>query len=103
MEELLGLFVALGLFAGVQFLVYRIYSQTHKVGLSLLPNLGILVLGLTFAIVIMISASQTPGSWGDLIGIVLIIYSVIGSGFSTLVSFLMIYLLKQRKNQPKKE
>lgn len=103
MEELVGILIALSLFVGVQFLVYRIYSQTHKVGLSLLPNLGILVLGLTFAIIIMISASQTPGSWGDLIGIVLIVYSVIGSGFSTLASFLMIYLLKQRKNQPKKK
>jgi hypothetical protein len=103
MEELFGILIALSLFVGVQFLVYRIYSQTHKVGLSLLPNLGILVLGLTFAITIMISASQTPGSWGDLIGIVLIVYSVIGSGFSTLASFLMIYLLKQRKNQPKKK
>jgi len=103
MEELVGILIALSLFVGVQFLVYRIYSQTHKVGLSLLPNLGILVLGLTFAIVIMISASQTPGSWGDLIGIVLIVYSLIGSGFSTLASFLMIYLLKQRKNQPKKK
>jgi len=103
MEELFGFVVALGLFSGIQFLVYRLYTKTKKVGLSILPNLGILVLGLTFAIILMITASQTPGSWGDLIGIVLIIYSVIGSGFSTLVSFLMIYLIKQRKNQPKKE
>ncbi|MFZ9138841.1 MAG: hypothetical protein ACO207_00100 [Bacilli bacterium] len=103
MEELFGLVVALGLFGGIQFLVYRLYTKTKKVGLSILPNLGILVLGLTFAIILMVTASQTPGSWGDLIGIVMIIYSVIGSGFSTLVSFLMIYLIKQRKNQPKKE
>lgn len=103
MEELFGFVVALALFSGIQFLVYRLYTKTKKVGLSILPNLAILVLGLTFAIILMVTASQTPGSWGDLIGIVLIIYSVIGSGFSTLVSFLMIYLIKQRKNQPKKD
>ena len=103
MEELFGLLIAIGLFTGVQFWVYRLYQNTKKLTLSLLPNLGILVLGITFAIILMVSASLTPGSWGDLIGIVLIIYSIIGSGFSTLVSFLMIYLLNQRKNQPKKE
>jgi hypothetical protein len=103
MEDLLGLLIAVGLFVGVQFLVYRIYKTTKKLVLSLLPNLGILMFGVTFALIIIVSASQTPGSWGDLIGIVFIIYSVIGSGFSTLVSFLMIYLLNQRKNQPKKE
>jgi len=103
MEELFGLLVALGLFVGIQYWVYRLYLKTKKIGLSILPNLSILLFGVTFAIILIVTASQTPGSWGDLIGIVLIIYSVVGSGFSTLVSFLMIYLLKQRKNQPKKE
>jgi hypothetical protein len=102
MEELFGLLIALGLFVGIQYWVYRLYLKTKKIGLSILPNLGILLFGVTLAIILMVTASQTPGSWGDLIGIVLIIYSVVGSGFSTLVSFLMIYLLKQRKNQPKK-
>jgi len=103
MEELFGLLVALGLFVGIQYWVYRLYLKTKKIGLSILPNLSILLFGVTFAIILIVTASQTPGSWGDLIGIVLIIYSVVGSGFSTLVSFLVIYLLKQRKNQPKKE
>ena len=103
MEELLGLSIAIGLFVGIQFWVYRLYNKTKKLALSLLPNLSILVFGVTFAILLMVSASLNPGSWGDLIGIVLIIYSIVGSGFSTLVSFLMIYLLNQRKNQPKKE
>jgi len=103
MEELFGLLVALGLFVGIQYWVYRLYLKTKKIGLSILPNLGILLFGVTFAIILIVTASQTPGSLGDLIGIVLIIYSFVGSGLSTLVSFLMIYLLKQRKNQPKKE
>ena len=103
MEELFGLLVALGLFVGIQYWVYRLYLKTKKIRLSILPNLGIFVLGLTFGILSIVLASQNPGSWSDLLGIVLIIYSVVGSGFSTLVSFLMIYLLKQRKNQPKKE
>ncbi len=103
MEEILGLLVALGLFVSIQYWVYRLYLKTKKIGLSILPNLGILLFGVTFAIILMVTASQTPGSWGDLIGIVLIIYSVVGSGFSTLVSFLMIYILNQRKNQPKKK
>ncbi len=103
MEEFIGLLIALGLFVGVQLLVYRIYKKTKKLALSLVPNLAILLLGGIFGVMMILLASQTPGSWGDLIGIVLIIYAVIGSGFSTLVSFLMIYLLNQRKNQPKKE
>lgn len=101
MEEFIGFVIALGLFAGIQFAVYRLYKRTHQVGLSVLPNLGILVFGVGIGIFMIVSASQTPGSWGDLIGIVLIIYAVIGSLLSTLVSFLMIYLLKRRKNQPK--
>jgi tellurite resistance protein TehA-like permease len=103
MEEFIGLLIALGLFVGIQLLVYRIYKKTKKLALSLVPNLGILLLGGIFGAIMIVSASQNPGSWGDLIGIVLIIYAVIGSGFSTLVSFLMIYILNQRKNQPKKE
>lgn len=101
MEEFIGFVIALGLFAGIQFSVYRLYKRTHQVGLSVLPNLGILVFGVGTGIFMIVSASQTPGSWGDLVGIVFIIYAVIGSLFSTLVSFLMIYLLKRRKNQPK--
>jgi uncharacterized BrkB/YihY/UPF0761 family membrane protein len=102
MEEVIGLLIAAGLFLAIQYSVYRLYIKTKKIGLSLLPNLGIFLLGVIFGIISILFASQTPGSWGDLIGVILIIYSVIGSAFSTFVSVFMIYLVKQRKNQPKK-
>lgn len=103
MEELLGGLIAVLLFVGIQFAVYTIYRKTQKRGLALLPNLGILVLGVATGLILVAVARQTPGSFGDLVGIILIIYSVIGTGLSLLVSFLMLYLINKRKSQPTKK
>lgn len=99
----MGFLIAMCLFVGVQLIVYWLYQMTRSLFFSLLPNLGILVFGVILGIVAIVLAPQTPGSWLDLIGVVLIMYAAIGSGLSTLVSFLMIYILKQRKNQPRNE
>ena len=103
MEELLGGLIAILFFVSIQFAVYTLYRKTHKRGIALLPNLAILVFGVATGLILVAVARQTPGSFGDLVGVILVIYSVIGTGLSLLVSFLMIYLINKRKSQPNKK
>ena len=89
------------LFAGIQFLVYTLYQRTHKTIVALVPNF--ILLGFTVLVAAaLIIFSEQGGVWSLVVN-VLIIFMFLGVGFSTLVSWLMIYLIKQRKNQPSKK
>lgn len=93
--QLLGIL----LFAGLQFLVYTIHRRTNKTVLALIPNFVLLGLGIIITLGMMFSAIDTP-LW-RLSMMTLIFAILIGVGSSTFVSLAMIYLIKQRKNQPR--
>jgi hypothetical protein len=101
MDTLFQQIIGLLLFVGIQYLVYKIYHHTNKTMLALIPNF--VLLGLTILVSISLILFTKPGSVWSLVIVYLIIFMIIGVGFSTFVSWVMIYLIKQRKNQPIKK
>jgi hypothetical protein len=89
------------LFFGLQFLVYTIYQRTNKTLLALTPNFVLLGLGTIITVGVIFSEIDTP-LWRLTI-MIFIFAIIIGVGASTFVSLLMIYFIKQRKNQPIKK
>ena len=98
METFLQQLTGVLLFVGLQFLVYTIYQRTNKTFLALLPNF--VLLGLTVLVSAALLIFSEPNSVWGLVIIFVIVFMMIGVGFSTLVSWMMIYFIKQRKNQP---
>jgi uncharacterized membrane-anchored protein len=98
METFLQQLTGVLLFVGLQFLVYTIYQRTNKTCLALLPNF--VLLGLIVLVSAALLIFSEPNSVWGLVIIFVIIFMVVGVGFSTLVSWMMIYFIKQRKNQP---
>jgi hypothetical protein len=96
-QQVIGIF----LFIGVQYLVYKIYQRTNKTMLALIPNFVLLALAIVVSLALILFAE--PGSVWSLVIVFVIIFMVIGVGFSTFVSWMMIYFIQQRKNQPSKK
>jgi uncharacterized membrane protein len=101
METFLQQLTGVLLFVGVQFLVYKIYQRTNKTMLALLPNF--VLLGFTTLISVALILVSEPGGVASLVIVFVIIFMIVGVGFSTFFSLMMIYFIKQRKNQPIKK
>ena len=101
METFIQQLTGVLLFVGVQFLVYKIYQRTNKTMLALLPNF--VLLGFTTLISVALILVSEPGGVASLVIVFVIIFMIVGVGFSTFFSLMMIYFIKQRKNQPIKK
>jgi hypothetical protein len=89
------------LFVGLQFLVYTIYRRTNKTLLALIPNFVFLGLTIFVSLGFIVYAEDTAlWTLTILIGLFAMLVGVASSMF---VSLVMIYLMKQRKNQPSKK
>lgn len=98
MDTFLSQLTGVLLFVGLQYLVYQIYTRTNKTLLALIPNLVLFIFVVLFSIALIILAE--PGSVWNLVMYFVIIFMIVGVGLSTFVSWMMIYFIKRRKNQP---
>jgi hypothetical protein len=79
---------------GVQALVIYIRNQTKQIFLSLLPNLGLLGLGIVLSLVGYVVALGETGSWAGLGFIILLLVTFMTTTISTLVSLVLIFVIK---------
>ena len=79
---------------GVQVLVVYIRKQTNRIFLSLLPNLGLLGIGIVISLIGYVVALSESGSWPGLGLIILLMVTFIVTTISTFISILIVFLIK---------
>jgi hypothetical protein len=100
MEDILFFVVVAAMVVVTQALVFFIRNRTNQIGLALLPNLGLLGIGLIVSITGYVVAMGEPGSWADLGFIILLMVTFITTGISTLTSLALIFVIKPRPQKP---
>jgi O-antigen/teichoic acid export membrane protein len=98
MDTLIQQVFALLLFISIQGVAYVIYQRTQQTRLALLPHLVLLMVTILFATVVWLLADLS-GAWA-LVATFVFMLAIVGLGLSAFVTFGLIYLIKQRKNQP---
>jgi uncharacterized membrane protein len=101
MDTLIQQLSGLMLFMSIQAVAYVIYQRTQQTRLALLPHLVFLILTIVFAIIVWLM-TDLSGAWALVASFVLLL-ALVGIGLSVFVTLGMIYLIKQRKNQPIKK
>lgn len=89
--------ILIAVMVGVQMLVVYLRHKTKNIFLSLLPNVGLLVIGLIISVIGYVVALSEPGSWPGLGLIILLLVTFITTGVSTLISLLIVFLIKPTK------
>lgn len=100
MDNILFFITLVGLVVVTQALVLYIRDKTKQVILSLLPNLGLLALGLVLSFIGYIVALNEPGSWADLGLIIMLMITLISTTISTLTSLLLVFVIKPIRTNP---
>jgi len=100
MEEVLSFLTLIALVVVTQALVFFIMNRTNQIGLALLPNLGLLGIGLILSITGYVVAMGETGSWADLGLIILLMVTFITTGISTLISLVLIFVVKLLQPKP---
>ena len=101
MDKLIQQLSGLMLFMSIQGVAYVIYQRTQQTRLALLPHLVFLILTIVFAIIVWLM-TDLSGAWALVASFVLLL-ALVGIGLSVFITLAMIYLIKQRKNQPIKK
>jgi uncharacterized membrane protein len=101
MDSLIQQLFGLLLFVSIQGVAYVIYLRTQQTRLALLPHLVFLMLTIVFAIMVWLFA-DLRGPWA-LVATFVLMLALISIGLSVFITLGMIYLIKQRKNQPIKK
>jgi hypothetical protein len=83
-----------GVFLLTQVFVFYIRQKTNQIFISLFPNVGLFVVGIIISIIGYAVALNESGSWAGLGLIILLTLTLILTTFSTLVSFLIVFLMK---------
>jgi hypothetical protein len=100
MEDILFFVTVVALVVVTQALVFFIRNRTKKITFALLPNLGLLGIGLILSITGYVVAMGEPGSWADLGFIILLMVTFISTGISTLISLILIFVVKTPQPKP---
>jgi protein-S-isoprenylcysteine O-methyltransferase Ste14 len=79
----------------VQISVYLIYQKTQQQKIALLPNLAVLVGGLGVSAYLRFFAPMD--GWNDLVSVIMVILTIVATLASLLTSFLMLYIIKNKK------
>ena len=101
MEEVLFFLTVIALVVVTQVLVFVIRNRTNQIGLALLPNVGLLLIGLVLSVTGYVVAIGEPGSWADLGFIILLMVTFITTGISTLISLVLIFVVKPLQPKPR--
>ena len=94
MDSILFFITLVALVVVTQALVAYIHDKTKQVFLSLLPNVGLLALGLVLSTIGYFVALNEPGNWADLGLIIMLMITVISTTISTLISLLLVFVIK---------
>lgn len=100
MEDILFFVVVAAMVVVTQVLVFFIRNRTNQIGFALLPNLGLLGIGLIVSITGYVVAMGEPGSWADLGLIILLMVTFITTGISTVISLILIFVIKLPQLKP---
>ena len=101
MEEVLFFLTVIALVVVTQVLVFVIRNRTNQISLALLPNVGLLLIGLVLSVTGYVVAIGEPGSWADLGFIILLMVTFITTGISTLISLVLIFVVKPLQPKPR--
>ena len=101
MEDVLFFLTVIALVVVTQVLVFVIRNRTNQIGLALLPNVGLLLIGLVLSVTGYVVAIGEPGSWADLGFIILLMVTFITTGISTLISLVLIFVVKPLQPKPR--
>ena len=101
MEEVLFFLTVIALVVVTQTLVFVIRNRTNQIGLALLPNVGLLLIGVVLSVTGYVVAIGEPGSWADLGFIILLMVTFITTGISTLISLVLIFVVKPLQPKPR--
>ena len=101
MEEVLFFLTVIALVVVTQALVFVIRNRTNQIGLALLPNVGLLLIGLVLSVTGYVVAIGEPGSWADLGFIILLMETFITTGISTMISLVLIFVVKPLQPKPR--
>ena len=101
MEEVLFFLTVIALVVVTQVLVFVIRNRTNQIGLALLPNVGLLLIGVVLSVTGYVVAIGEPGSWADLGFIILLMVTFITTGISTLISLVLIFVVKPLQPKPR--
>ena len=101
MEEVLFFLTVIVLVVVTQALVFVIRNRTNQIGLALLPNVGLLLIGFVLSVTGYVVAIGEPGSWADLGFIILLMVTFITTGISTLISLVLIFVVKPLQPKPR--
>jgi len=101
MDTLIQQLSGLLLFMSIQGVAYVIYQRTQQTRLALLPHLVLLMVTIVFATIVWLLADLS-GPWA-LVATFVLLLALVGNGLSVFITLAMIYLIKQRKNQPIKK
>jgi len=101
MEEVLFFLTVIALVVVTQALVFVIRNRTNQIGLALLPNVGLLLIGVVLSVTGYVVAIGEPGSWADLGFIILLMVTFITTGISTLISLVLIFVVKPLQPKPR--
>jgi hypothetical protein len=99
MENFFLILIGLLLVVLIQGLVYIIYQKTQRLFLAILPNLGLLMIGLMIGFIGFIVAWFESGSWAGFGATIIFLLVLIATFISTITSMLLIYLIKQIKKK----
>ena len=101
MEEVLFFLTVIALVVVTQTLVFVIRNRTNQIGLALLPNVGLLLIGVVLSVTGYVVAIGEPGSWADLGFIILLMVTFITTGISTLISLVLIFVVNPLQPKPR--
>ena len=101
MEDVLFFLTVIALVVVTQVLVFVIRNRTNQIGLALLPNVGLLLIGVVLSVTGYVVAIGEPGSWADLGFIILLMVTFITTGISTLISLVLIFVVKPLQPKPR--
>ena len=102
MEEVLFFLTVIALVVVTQALVFVIRNRTNQIGLALLPNVGLLLIGVVLSVTGYVVVIGEPGiGWADLGFIILLMVTFITTGISTLISLVLIFVVKPLQPKPR--
>jgi len=94
MEGILVFLTAVAMVVVTQAVVLFIRNKTKQVPLALLPNVGLLGVGIILSFVGYIVALSEPGSIPGIGFMILMLVTLITTGISTFISLLFIVIIK---------
>jgi hypothetical protein len=76
-----------------QVFVFYTLKKTNQIFVSLLPNVGLFLVGIILSFIGYVVALNEPGSWAGLGLIILLMLTLIVTTISSLVSLFLVFLM----------